>query len=204
VRSLVLLFLLGACSSDRPPPDHDAGEGCAIPFAGDRSKPIEMTLTVLGPDAKSRPLAGGDKVPLIFPPQGGRVIFVGVKARNLDPCEARISGVLRDKSTQQIRIDARTATLEPTPDGWVTSTDANIASFANVPVCPNQWASTDAFDNVFEMSVTLTDRSGRTLNQKIDVTPECAEPAMRAECLCICKWGYKLGEDCSAADAAAE
>jgi hypothetical protein len=202
VRSLLFLFLLG-CPSETPP-GPDAGGECQLAYAGDPAKPIEMTLTALGPDSRSRPLMNGDKVPLIFPPQGGRVIFVGVKARNLDPCEARISGALRDKSNQQVRLDARTVNLEPGEGGFVTSTDANIASFANVPVCPNQWAASDAFDNVFELVVTLTDRSGKKLTQTIDVTPECAEPSMRAECLCICKWGYKLGEECSAADAAAE
>ncbi len=62
-----------------------------------------------------------------------------------------------------------------------------IASFANIPVCPNQWASTDVFGNLFDVSLTLQDHDGRMATKDLHVKPVCAEPEKLAECMCICK-----------------
>jgi hypothetical protein len=155
-----------------------------------------MHVIALGADGASSPVADGGPVALIFPPQGGRVIFAGVRARNVDPCGVELSGALRDLATHQVRVDVRTVNLAATSDGYVASTDSSISTFANVPVCPNQWSSVDAFGQPYDLEMTLTDRAGRTASQKIRVVPACAEPDRAAECRCICKEGYVLGEAC--------
>jgi hypothetical protein len=86
--------------------------------------------------------------------------------------------------------------LAAVTDGWGTSTDSNISTFANVPICPNEWASTDAYGNPFDLIVSVQDRGGRTAMKTIQVTLACAEPDKAAECLCICKGGYVLGQPC--------
>jgi len=101
---------------------------------------------VLGTNGVSTPVQSGGTVPLVTPPQGGRVIFLGVRATNVDPCAVKITGAIRDPATKQVRVDARTVNLSPSGDGYGVSVDSSISSFANVPVCPNEWASTDAFD----------------------------------------------------------
>lgn len=169
---------------------------CKIPFLGDPDKPIEMQLIALGDGAVSSELTDGGPAPMILPPQGGRVILAGVRVTNFDPCGAVILGALRDPTTQQVRVDERTTNFQPSADGWGGSVDADMSTFSNIPTCPNEWASTDLYGNSFELTVTVTDRAGRTATQSLDVVPFCAEADNEAECLCKCKQGYVLGEAC--------
>ena len=100
------------------------------------------------------------------PLQGGEVLFVGARVTNVDACGLQLTGALRDEETQQVRFDTRTINLIPTGDGWgVTGTlGANVAglisNFSNVPVCPNEWSTTDVDGHEYGLEVTITD-SGR-------------------------------------------
>jgi hypothetical protein len=156
-------------------------------------------------------LNDGDQVPMIFPPQGGRIIFVGVRATNVDGCALELTGALRDETSSEVRIDLRTVNLIATGDGWGVSAppgnepvSAAISSFANIPVCPNQWSGTDIFGHEYGLEVTIKDRGGRTVTNKIHVTPQCGEPQNLLECQCICQAGYVLGQSCAAGDGGAE
>lgn len=182
----------------------DAPHGCTLGFVGDKAKDPELTVTVLGAAAPAVPIADGDMVPLIFPPQGGRVIFAGVRVRNVDPCGAVLTGALRDVQTQQVRLDARTINLLPASDGWGESDATDSSSFSNIPVCPNQWSMTNVYGTAYQLEISLTDCAGRTVSRKLKVTPRCAEPDGLAECLCTCQGGYKLGMTCNSADAGAD
>lgn len=170
--------------------------GCKLGFLGDASKPVEMKLITRGADPSATELTEGGMVPMILPPQGGRVILVGVSATNLDACGADLKGVLRDGTTSQIRVDQRTINLKPGDDGWGGSVPSDISTFANVPTCPNQWASTDIFGHSFELVVTLTDRAGNKATETRMVVPFCAEPENAMECACECQKGYVLGQHC--------
>lgn len=209
--TFVATAILLGCSSnsvsstpDAAPPQVDAD--CPVGVLGDTSMPIEFEFRVLHVDGSDAPLADGDDVPLVFPPQGGRVIFVGVRAKNIDGCGVQLTGALRDMSNGQVRIDSRTVNLIPTGDGWGTSAppSQSISSardtYSNVPVCPNQWATSDVFDHEFILEVTVEDKEKRKLTKSIKVTPRCAEPDKLAECRCICKVGYVLGEQCADVD----
>lgn len=209
-RALLLVLALGAsalgagCGPDTESPTDagpDGSSGCTLPFLGDEKKDAVAELWALGPDGVSHPVKDGDTVSMIFPPQGGRVIFAGVRATNLDPCGLKITGSLRDPATKQVRIDGRNVNLFPEADGWGRSVDDDISTFANVPVCPNQWASTDLFGQTFELAVALTDRGGRKVTVTAQVLPACDEVEHQSECLCICKQGYVLGEMCAPPDA---
>jgi hypothetical protein len=187
--------LVAGCSTSSGPTD--AGPAC--PIVGNPGAPVEMQVTALGADGTSSLVEDGGTVGLIFPPQGGRVIFAGVRATNLDPCEVQLTGVLKDPVNGELRLDGRTVNLAPTPDGtWATSTDSDISSFANVPVCPNEWSSTDAYGHPYDLTVSVTDHEGRTASETLGVVLACVEPARLAECLCICKQGYVLGQSCPA------
>ncbi len=181
-----------------PPVDAgtDAKVGCTLPFIGDSTKEPEIEIIALKADYTSAPVAEGDSVALLFPPQGGRVIFAGVRARNIDPCSIQLTGALRDLDTSQLRVDARTINLEERTDGWGSSSDADVASFANVPICPNQWSKTDIYGTKYQLEITITDRAKHKVTKTVGVIPACAEPENAAECACICKGGYVLGETC--------
>jgi hypothetical protein len=181
----------------------DAAQACKLDFLGDPSLEPVMEVIARGADGTSTPIEDGSPVALVFPPQGGRVVFAGVRATNIDACGATLTGVLRDRQNNKICIDFRTVNLAPYGDGWGGSRDSDISTFANIPVCPNQWSATSTFGNEYDLEMTLKDRDKeRTVKKTLRVIPECAEPEHEAQCLCICKQGYILGETCEAAPSA--
>jgi len=209
-------LLLGGCpGGDDAAPRSDAGPDavidalpsvCDAGFLGDPGKEPVIELRALKADGSDVPLADGDDLAVIFPPQGGRVAFVGIRALNLDACGVQITGALRDITTAQIRADGRTLNLDREPDGWGTSghgtmakieESALIGNYSNIPLCPNQWASKNVYDQTFELEVLVQDRGKRQVSKKIKVTPRCAEPgAKELACRCLCKKDYVLGEVC--------
>ncbi|MGH7270570.1 MAG: hypothetical protein ACREJ3_09080, partial [Polyangiaceae bacterium] len=157
-------------------------------------------------DGSVAPLSDGGTVSLLAPPQGGRVIYVGVRATNVDGCGLQLKGALRDEASGKVTVDMRTINLIPESGGWAASGTASVpvaANFANVAACPNEWSSADVFGRSYQLEVTIQDREGRTLTKDIQVTPECSDPPGVTDCACICKAGYVLGESC-AVDAGAE
>jgi hypothetical protein len=196
---LLTALALGCASAPAEPADAgpDASPACSTPYAGDRGAAAEIVPIVLGPGAAVAVVDAGAEVPMIFPPQGGRVIFAGVRATNVDPCAVTLSGALRDEATKQVRVDIRTVNLVPASAGWVESDPKDISSFSNIPVCPNQWSKTSLFDAAYELVLSLTDGAGKTATTTIEVHPTCAEPDKLAECMCICMAGYVLGQSCA-------
>jgi hypothetical protein len=179
-------------------------EPCTVGFLGDQAGTLDFDLQVLDANDTVMTLADGADVPMIAPPQGGRVIFVGVHATNLDGCAVKLTGALRDPVSQSVTLDSRTINLIATGDGWgvsgtpATAVSSAVANFSNVPVCPDQWSSQDVYGVAYGLEVTVQDRGGRQLTKTITVTPQCAEPNNVNECLCICKKGYVLGQACNA------
>lgn len=207
--SLLTLAATGCAADPQPPVDAgDAGAGgspdagdagphhCTFGFLGDPTKDPELELIALGADGVSSPIKDGDTIALIFPIQGGRVIFAGARATNLAACGVQLAGAVRDLTSMQVRIDSRTVNLRPTGDGWGVSDDDDQSSFANVPLCPNQWSDTDVFATEYQLIITLTDRDQRTVTKTAKVKPACAEPDHAAECFCTCQGGYVLGQKC--------
>jgi hypothetical protein len=201
VAAFGLALLVGACSPSTTTSDA-GGEPCATGFLGSPAAAPQFDLQVLSADGTVSQLVDGGMVPIIEPPQGGRVIFVGVHATNVDGCELQLQGAVRDLATNKVQLDARTINLVPTGDGWGVSGlfgsghDPDISTFSNVQVCPNEWSMTNIYGTTYGLEVTITDRGGRTLTQKIKVTPECGEPASLPQCMCICMGGYVLGQAC--------
>jgi hypothetical protein len=186
-----------------PPPDAapEAGPACTTPFAGQRGAGAQIEVITLGPGQAVNVVEDGATVPLIFPPQGGRVIFAGVRATNLDPCAVTLAGALRDEATMEVRVDTRTVNLVPASGGWVESDPTDASTFSNIPVCPNEWSATDLYGAAYQLVITVTDSGGETATKTLEVHPTCAEPDNLAECLCICMAGYVLGQSCADAGA---
>lgn len=200
LRAALCAVLIGTTSAgcstrdDSPPPTTDGG-----------GPPAEIALTVLRDYSTEVPLADGDDVNMLFPPQGGRVIFVGFRARGFKGCPLQLTGAIRDPHTKQVRIDARTVTLHDagdgfgTPGGIAAGGTADISAYANIPVCPNQWASADLFDQPFVLEANVQDCDGKTASKTIHVTPRCVDSqgSPATDCRCICAHGYVLGQQCA-------
>lgn len=204
-RGVVLAAALGAIACEPPAAsgmDGSDGEPCPTGFLGDADAAPDFDIQVVLPDYTVASLEDGGSAPMLLPPQGGRVVFVGVRATNLDGCGLQLTGALRDLTTRAVMIDSRTINLVPTGDGWGTSAPTSapvsggIASFSNVPVCPNQWSASDLFATAYGLEVTVADRRQRQLTKKIVVYPACAQPENQAQCLCICRAGYVSGQAC--------
>ncbi|AKT36049.1 hypothetical protein [Chondromyces crocatus] len=200
---LPLGLITGGCPGDpepppQPPPTPDGGPtGCKLEPLGDPTAPIEFEIIALDPEYQAYPVSDGDVVHNLFPPQGGRVIFAGVRATNLDPCAVQLAGAIRDPVSQQARPESRTTNLKPLGDGWGASIESDISTFSNIPTCPNQWSSRDLYDAPYELTVQITERTGRTASKTVQVVPVCEEAGLIDDCRCMCKGGYVLGEACA-------
>lgn len=189
---------LAACSAPSDPTE-DAGVvigGCRLPFVGDPNAPMEMDVIALGPNGKLVTLTNGSDITLMFPPQGGRVLFAGVRARNVNPCAVRIAGALRDPVSKQVQIDNRIVNLEVTDDGYGRSSPFDIDAFANIFACPNHWSDQDLMDAPYELTLTLTDKEGRKVTRVLEVIPRCNEPGVISGCRCQCDVDYMPGMQC--------
>jgi len=198
---LCVLAASSGCSTSSAPADPVP---CSAGFLGDASSPIDFDILAVSPGYTTVSQMDGGTISLMQPLQGGRVLFVGARVTNVDACGLTLTGALRDETTQQVRFDTRTINLIPTGDGWGATgvLDASVAglisNFSNVPVCPNEWSTTDVDGHSYGLEVTVEDRNGRMLLKKMRVTPVCGEPANAADCVCICRAGYVLGSNCPA------
>jgi hypothetical protein len=195
----IVALVAASCASPKPP-NEGSPEACPAGFLGNADAAADFDIQVLRADNTAATIDGGP-VPLLMPPQGGRVIFAGVRATNVDGCGLQLTGALRNPTTGRVTFESRTINLTATGDGWgtsATSADASaIGSFSNIPVCPNEWSASDLFGQPYWLEMTVTDREKRQLAKKVQVTPECAQPDNLGQCLCICMAGYVLGQACS-------
>ncbi len=202
---LAVMLLLTGCPEETTNPPIDGGPdapSCTLAYVGDKDAEIELELVTLDPTYTAKALADGGDASILFPPQGGRVIFVGVRAKNLDPCGVTLSGAVRDPISNQVRLDTRTVNLEASSDGFAESDPTDISTFSNVPVCGNNWAMSDIFDQTLTLEASVKDKSGKSKKATQSLVPRCDETKTEAgvdlqkECLCLCKKDYKTGEDC--------
>jgi hypothetical protein len=199
----IMLVLAGAACSSQSPPDAEGGpDPCPVGFLGDEAGAPDFDFQVLLADDTVAIVKDGDSVPMLLPPQGGRVVFVGVRATNVDGCALQLTGALRDLANGNASVDSRTINLTPTGDGWgvsaaSTSTSGGIANFSNVPACPNNWSATNLYGHSYGLEVTIRDHEKRERTKKIQVTLACGQPENLGECMCICSAGYVLGQPCN-------
>ena len=197
--SFVLTIHLSACSTP-PDPIDDGGipiGACRLPFVGDPNAPMEVNIVAINPEYKLQPVEEGSGDSLMFPPQGGRVVFIGVRARNVNPCGVRLSAALRDPVTKRVSLDNRIINLQIAEDGYGQCDVTRIDTFANIPSCPNSFSSQDLMDVSYELTVSLTDKDDRKFTKILQVTPHCDEPGRIDECRCICAADYELGMACA-------
>ncbi len=200
---LILFSLAGACQDDdgstttaSSSSSSTGGYECTLPFLGDPTKEPEIEVFFQGADTQDHACEPGGPIDIIEPPQGGRVLFVGVRATNIDPCAVTLTGTLRDLSSTAIRFDTRTLNLRDEGNGYGRSAPGDIAAYSNIPVCHNTWTDRNIYGEPFTLEVTLKDRHGKEVEESLQVVPRCAEPANEAQCLCICEGGYQLGDAC--------
>lgn len=136
----------------------------------------------------------GQPIPLEPPPQGGYVLYVAARVRNLLGC-VEFRGRLVDPATgKELGFDARSATLERHADGWGWPNASSLSNVSNVNGCP-------AYDRGIhgqrlDLEVTVVDRQRRQVTVRHPVVPTCmhAGPTLQRDCICTCEKGYYLGK----------
>ncbi|NUP13730.1 MAG: hypothetical protein HOW73_47445 [Polyangiaceae bacterium] len=211
VFALALLAIATAgCPED--PPDGTGGAGggggppntCTVGFLGDENAEPELEAFFFGADEADHPITDASVLDLIEPPQGGRIIFVGARARNVDGCGVVLTASLRDPTTNQIRFDTRSANLIVEDDGWGTVKPTDLSVYSNIPACQNSWSAQTLYEDGYRLEVKLVDSAGRVAEKSFDVHAQCTElsqarpsgPDVLDECLCICREGYQIGDTC--------
>jgi len=134
-------------------------------------------------------------IPLEPPPQGGYVMYLGAKVRNMQAC-VEFQGRLRDRGTGfEVGFDARGSTLVINADGWGYPDPRNNANVSNVNGCPD-YTKRDVNGQSYDLEMTVVDREGRTAKVTQPIVPTCmlADPATQADCVCTCAANYTLGK----------
>jgi hypothetical protein len=169
--------------------------------------PIELVPGV-AVDGKFVELHDGDPLPLVTPPQGGHVSFVGARAHNIDACHAKITARLISSRSGLIAAEeSRNIRLAGTDDGWAEPNFSDISSVANVPLCPD-YHDESIVGTSYELVVRLEDSRGGASACEVQttVTPSCEQSAdyERARCICECTAHYVLGVCANPLDASDE
>lgn len=206
MRRLCLLAFAGlfACSGSEG--DSDAGVTFdAAPqkfcFVGDESLPVEIEPVFLDENNVVQPLSDGDPVPLILPPQGGKVMFIGVRARNLDGCPIQLTTSITDICGNQVlTVDDRPVELKERDGVLVPLPPADfqigIADFSNISSCPNRRLVRDMHGHPYRLSIAVRDKQARTATTSLMITPYCAEGELE-KCLCECDTAFNVAPGCS-------
>ena len=182
---LATLLLVG-CEYQLPPCAH---------FVGSQDQPVEAALIATdGVSGKWVDVAAGADVPLVRPPQGGFVLFVAAKSKNLDTCNAMMTARLIDPSSGTIvAVDKRGAATSSllinvaSDDGWVRPQLTPLTAFPNLFTCPNTTAI--PFESqTMTLEVDVTDDKGRMGTASGSIVPRCAfsDASTQAACICLC------------------
>ena len=171
------------------------GSGSASPGA------LEVIPAMYGGDGKDTiPIADGDAIPLTFPLQGGHVLMIGARIRNLHTTTIKIHGRLVSPIDGTIAgEDTRTVVVSPV-EGDETLMQTNIetnSQVANVTVCPNYAPrAIDGQPWIVEITVTeLYADAPRTAVGTRTVTPTCgANLPSQKQCQCECDADYVIGK----------
>ena len=179
---------MAACGGESTPDAREA-ERCPI---GDMSAAPEVEIMHLDGQSAVVQTQAMAQVPLLAPPQGGWIVLLGAKARNIDGCRLTLKTVLVDACNDQIlQIDSRPTKLEVGSDGWGVS---SATTFGNLPVCPQLTAERDLHDAPYRVQVILEDGDGKKGQADMTIVPVC--PANTPLCTCQCGRDYVIGTDC--------
>jgi hypothetical protein len=170
--------------------------GCGGP--SNTGPPIEVIPAMYHVDQTLIDVRDGDTISLEFPPQGGHVLFVGARLRNLDDALVTLRARLRSAVDNSIvGEEARTIEFLPSEDATLRIPDLrSYSNVCNVPMCPS-YTEHDLYDQPFLLEVEATELSTeRTGTAQRMVVPSClqADATLRASCQCECQANYVLGK----------
>lgn len=198
---LVLLSLVAACggSGRALPPDAartiDAADGPTCGVVGDATRPAEIQL-IYRTETGAMPVVDQGTLPLVDPPQGGKVLLVGLRVRNVDLCDATIQIAIKDPADARvIGYERRSITWRIAPDGFAEPSEPTyFYDYANVPVCPNGNLSKNVDGNPWLLEARLYEAETIAAQATVTITPTC--DAAPDPDLCRCECAMTGGTSC--------
>jgi hypothetical protein len=174
--------------------------GCRVcpsgPWGNETSAP-EVELVARTIDGSAELIeSDGALVDLTFPVQGGHVLFLGARVKNLLACRAELFARLEEPGTGDVAAEEKrqVAFTVAAGGGHGMSDVSDTAELANVPACPN-FLDRDVVGATWKLELKVTDEAGRSASVARDIVPACRQddPFARALCRCECKAGYSFG-----------
>ncbi len=153
---------------------------------GDLSKPAALTVLQRMPDGGVEEVR--DTLYLQVPPQGGHVVYVGVRAVNFEGCRLDLAASVFGADGGPLETEEKRR-VELGDAGYSDPSDP--ANFANVPVCPNNGMH-ELLGTPWALVVELAQRDGRSAKVTLPVAFSC--DAGGPDCACECAKGYELGK----------
>jgi hypothetical protein len=195
VALLAALAALAGCSDPAGAPDALPPAPCVV---GDPEAEPEVQLIYRTAGGVAAPLLDGGTLDIQTPPQGGKVVFVGMRVRNVVVCQAFLQAALRDTCTPRVfGIESRPIAWRLAADGFAEPAQPEqISDYANVPVCPNATLAHDIDGHPAWVEVRLYERSGRVTERIVQVVPTCEADLDPALCRCECDSDYVAGREC--------
>lgn len=184
--------------TDVPDPTIDQPMICDVPCppppvlecpqpSGDISQPIEVVpLRIDTATGAIVEIADGDHLDLRRPDQGGRVVYAGVRARNIaDGCNVYVNGALRDPvSNRVIALESRPTYMAVDATGWAVPVMPFTQTLANVPACPQAAVEIDVDGHTWQLEIRLTE-GARSTTVIRSVALDCVSDSFGG-CECDC------------------
>jgi len=147
-----------ACEPEPPEPAEGEGEGEPC-FFGDPALPPEGELVWRTLDGRMEPFVEGQTLPLILPPQGGKVVMIGARVRHMGCTIALRAGAFDDCKGVFLGIDGRPLQLEwNEASGWAEPAfPETLNNYGNVAMCFNNNSGRDTNDEEYRFEVRVTD-----------------------------------------------
>ncbi|MCE9572851.1 MAG: hypothetical protein K8W52_06815 [Deltaproteobacteria bacterium] len=202
--SLFALVLLAACGGTRDGaadarvvhltdagPDADPTDApvdawpCGV--VGDLTLPPEMQVVYRTEQGASL-VVDGATLPLVDPIQGGKVLLIGLRVKNVDLCESSIQIAIKDLVNGRVAgVERRSVTWGLAPDGFAEPADpVTFYDYANVPLCPNGNIAQDIDGNPWQLEAQFYNGNLITAEQLLTITPSCADVVDPTQCQCEC------------------
>ncbi len=149
-----------------------------------------MPMRMLGP---------GDSVDLWNAPQGGHVVLLGAKVKNMTSDTATLKVRFRRPDTGLIVAEeGRTVKMVPVPDepGVMQPDIRSRSQVTNVPLCPS-YDHIGVVDQSFNVEVIVTalyTDPVQSATTTLEVVARCSTPDDEAFCRCECAADYFLGK----------
>jgi hypothetical protein len=212
--AFVAALALGAsCEPGRPGPAEDEEESnnesdderedeggpC---FFGDPDAAPEGELVWRTLDGRVEPLVDGQPLPLIRPPQGGKIVALGARLKNVGCALTITAGAFDDCKGVFLGVDGRPLHLAwNDATGWAEpATPASLDNYGNVALCFNNNSGRDTNDEEYRFDVRIDDTAdpSRTLTLSGRAIPFCAEPPFADDCDCECDVDFSFDAACDA------